>query len=255
MEWVKLSSKYYNDPAIMRAGEPAEVLFTRALAYCGDQETDGFVPAEVLPRLATTRAVQRAAALVREGLWESVDGGWRFVAWDRYQASRDQLTAHREAGRARAAKHRANRPARNAVTNGVRNNEITQAEVEVEVEAAAAAARETELPPPVEILKSKLEARKLIARWDKLTDLQLRQIVDLIDIHGDGPLVQAALNSFRPDSPAVFAQAWIASWHALPEPGTSLRLLDSTTRCETRGHTGDTRYCRECVIDAKVGDR
>ena len=50
MDWVKLATNYYNDPALMRAGEAAEVLFTRALAYAGDQETDGVIPTEALPR-------------------------------------------------------------------------------------------------------------------------------------------------------------------------------------------------------------
>ena len=37
MEWVKLDTTFYLDAAIVRAGEAAEVLFVRAMAYCGDE--------------------------------------------------------------------------------------------------------------------------------------------------------------------------------------------------------------------------
>ena len=63
MEWVKLDTTFYLDAAIVRAGEAAEVLFVRAMAYCGDQENDGLVEREILPRLCPNRGAARAAAL------------------------------------------------------------------------------------------------------------------------------------------------------------------------------------------------
>lgn len=254
MDWVKLSSSYYNDPAIMRAGEAAEVLFTRALGYCGEQETEGFVPAEALQRLTPTKATARAEALVREGLWDAVPGGWQFVAWQKHQTSADKLAAAREANRRRQAAHRARR---NPHRNGVTNASVTPTEVEQEVDAAAAAhddAPTTGLPAVVEILRTKLDARKLTVRWDKLTADQLTQIEHLVEIHGDGPLIQASIASYRPDNPPVFAQAWLGAWNALPEPGAGHLALVRPQLCDTHGVTlSPAGTCSSCAADAKAG--
>jgi hypothetical protein len=258
MDWVKLSSNYYNDPAVMRAGEAAEVLFTRALAYCGDQETEGFIPEEALLRLTPTRAAARAAALVTEGLWTVVDGGWRFVAWERHQVAQQRLQERREANRERQAKHRANRRTANGVRNAVTNGDVTLSEVEEEVDAAAAATREPPtqpLSPYLEVLRRKLEARKMVVRWDKLDEDQVAEIEALISIHGDGPLIAAAVRSYQPDNPPAFAQAWLGAWTQLAPPGVvGLRLVDDPA-CTQPGHNGTTRFCRECIVEQKAGGR
>ena len=119
MEWVKLDSTFYLDAAVIRAGEAAEVLFVRAMAYCGDQENDGLVPAEILSRLAPTKARARAAALVAEGLWEVVPEGWRFTSWRRHQQTREQMDASREAARVRQARRREKEKASHAVRPAV----------------------------------------------------------------------------------------------------------------------------------------
>lgn len=110
------------------------------------------------------------------------------------------------------------------------------------------------LPPPLAILRSKLNARRLTVRWDKLTGDQRAQIEALIGLHGDEPLVKAALNSYRPNNPPVFAQAWIETWAALPAPGEHLRLAPEPP-CPERGHNGTTRHCIECASEAKAADR
>ena len=257
MDWVKLSTRYYNDPALARAGEAAEILFTRGLAYAGEQETDGVVPREVLPRLVTTKATARVRALVREGLWEVIPEGWRFTSWDRHQATREDLERHRAANRNRQARHRRRNGTSNAVRNAVTNAEVTPTEVEEELEDAAAAASvtpPTPLPGTLEVLRTKLEARNLRVRWDKLTLEQLVEISDLIDTHGDAPLVDAALRSYRPDSPPAFAQAWLGTWRALPAPGRRLQAVTDPA-CPERGHTGTTRHCAQCASERLAGDR
>lgn len=263
MEWAKLPTSYPNDPAMMRAGEAAEVLWARAFAYSGEHETDGFVPAEVLARLTPARGKARAAALVREGLWEAVPGGWTFTgrALDLLAVS-DQVTATREAGRLRQAAHRARqKETRNSVRNAVTNGEVTRTELEVEVDTAAAAARDAVTPPAtaglpaaVEILRAKLEAHKLNARWDRLTADQIADIERLINLHGDAPLVKSALAAYQPDSPPVFAKAWLGGWAALPAPGRPLQLVEQPRGiCDI--HTQELLAdgtCRLCLIDRKV---
>lgn len=127
MDWIKTSTTYYLAPALMRAGEAAEVLWMRASAYCGDQENDGLVEEVAVPRLCPTGWEDRAAALVREGLWEVVDGvGWRFVEWK--QVSAERLEREREASRIRQQewrdrqKEKAAKASRHSVRNGVTND-------------------------------------------------------------------------------------------------------------------------------------
>jgi hypothetical protein len=125
--------------------------------------------------------------------------------------------------------------------------------------ATAAAASFSEPPPPqfvptdklpgeLAVLRSKLEARKLYVRWDQLTADRVQAIVDLISLHGDAPLVTAAVKEFRADNPLVFAQGWINGWQALPAPGDRLRLV--TEHCDI--HLEDLP-CRGCAADRKAG--
>jgi hypothetical protein len=252
VDWVKLSTNYYDDPAVMRAGEAAEVLFTRAMAYCGDQETDGVVPAEVLPRLTPTRGVARARALVREGLWEEIPGGWRFSSWDHHQTSREALERDRQANRRRQAIHRARRrppisSVVNGVRNGVTNGEVTPTEVEVEVEDAAAAASSTgaaeaawspssAFSPVVDVLRSRMQAHTALAalRFDTLTPEQVGQVEELVAVHGDQRLVDVALSTCR-TPPPVHVTAFLGTWRALPPPGQVLRDVTRQELCDVHG--------------------
>ena len=255
MEFVKLRSSYFRDAAIQRAGEAAEVLFTRALAHCGDQETDGLVTREILPYLTPTRGLSRAASLVREGLWEIVPEGWRFVTWDKHQVTKADLEHNRAANRTRQARHRARRTS-NGVRNAVTNAEVTATEVEEEVDNAAAAALHEPprpLPPAVDILRSRLNARKLTVRWDKLTADQLADIERLVQLHGDDRLIRAALNDYRPGDPPRFAQAWLATWQAMPTPTERLALVDPP--CTRPGHQGTTRHCSQCASEDKAAEK
>lgn len=252
MDWVKLATNYYLDPAIMRAGEAAETLFTRALAYVGDHETDGVVPREALRILVARGGTARARALVREGLWEVIPEGWRFVQWTKHQASRDQMAARRESGRARQARHRGRNAVSNAVTDGVSNASVTPTEVEGEVDAAAAAAREAStqpLPPAVEILRGALEAHTLRVRWDTLTADELAEVERLAALHGDAALVRSAISSFQPAKPPATAKAWLGQWRDLRAPGDLALVSDP---CPEPGHSGTTRHCAQCASERKA---
>lgn len=258
MDFAKLRSNYYRDAAIMRAGEAAEVLFTRALAHCADQENGGIITREALPYLTPTKGPTRARALVREGLFEVIPEGWQITNWDKHQVSKEEIEEKRAAGRRRQATYRQRRKngtrdaVSNGVTNGVTNGEVTPREVEEEVDnAAAAALRATPpLPPPLQILKGKLDAARLVVRWDRLAPEQVTQIEHLITTHGDQPLVKAALGCYRPDSPPAFAQAWLGVWASLPAPG-SLSLVQQ--RCADHGVAlSPAGVCPSCEADRKA---
>lgn len=262
MDWVKLKTNYYLDAAIMRAGEAAEVLFTRALAYVGDQETEGVVHREALPRLTPVRGTTRAAALVREGLWEVVPEGWRFTTWTKHQTTRDSIEAKRAAGRTRQALHRQRR---NAVTNAVTNASVTGTEVEEEVDAAAAAGEAaaaepagnpTTLPVAVEILRGALQAQTPLAslRFDQLRPDQLAELAALVDLHGDRRLVDVAVRTLRHPAPTSVA-AFLGTWRSLPPPGQALAVVRQVL-CPTHSTVlSPAGVCSGCASDQKAADR
>lgn len=111
MEWVKLSTSYDHDAAIMRAGEAAEVLFTRSLAYCGREETGGFIPDGMPDRICPKGTRARVNALVRERLWirDNAQGGWWLRSWEGWQSELDVLAERRRNERERKRKERERR--------------------------------------------------------------------------------------------------------------------------------------------------
>lgn len=140
MEFIKVDTRYYLEDAMIAAGEKAEVLWMRAKAHCGGIENDGFIPTALLPRLCPTSSMARARALVREGLWVQVDGGFRFAVWD--QITRDELEESRAAAAARKRKQRKRESQQESrgesrVTSDVTHTEVTRQEVEVEEEPSA----------------------------------------------------------------------------------------------------------------------
>lgn len=114
MLWVRLDCAYYDHRKLVAAGPLAELLWVRALAWCNRNrtpESDGIVPTGALSRLGdfTWRATldgdavspsELAAALVREGLWVEVPGGFRIHDYTTYQKTLeeiDELSAKRAA--------------------------------------------------------------------------------------------------------------------------------------------------------------
>src|SRR6186997_1154324 len=72
--FAPLSVNYYDDDKIIAAGEKAEVLFTRGLAFCARTLSDGFISDLQLTTFRLPAVKSRAQKLVAVGLWERVDG-------------------------------------------------------------------------------------------------------------------------------------------------------------------------------------
>lgn len=108
MEWVKLLAvpAYYIDGALLRAGEAAEVLFCRSLAYCGGVESGGVIDKTVLPMIVPTKTQARADALVREGLWLDEGTHYRVRSWGKWQDEHDIAAEKRRKDRERQREHR-----------------------------------------------------------------------------------------------------------------------------------------------------
>lgn len=109
--WVALAWRYYRDERLLAVSADAELLWTHALAFTGEQATDGRVPAAALGLLATKLVGSPEAAageLVGAGLWAEGPSGWTFTAsWERWQPTAEQVRANRERATKRKALSRA----------------------------------------------------------------------------------------------------------------------------------------------------
>lgn len=110
MDYIKLGTRYYRDPAILAANERtgglAEVLFLRGLAQCGADETEGHITKASLSFLGVRNAPRIAAVLVDEKLWEEIPDGWRVRSWVKWQSEHDALARRRKADRERQSRRR-----------------------------------------------------------------------------------------------------------------------------------------------------
>lgn len=96
--FAPLSAHYYDDDAIIAAGEKAEILFTRGLAFCARKPTDGFISDLQLTTFRLSAVANRAKRLVEVGLWERVDEdllgvgtGYRIRSWLKHNASKAEI--------------------------------------------------------------------------------------------------------------------------------------------------------------------
>lgn len=96
--FAPLSANFYDDDAIIAAGEKAEVLFIRGLAFCARKPADGFITDLQLTTFRLPGVAARAKRLVEVGLWERVSedlmgtgAGYRVVAWLKHNASRAEI--------------------------------------------------------------------------------------------------------------------------------------------------------------------
>lgn len=259
MDWVKLTTDYYDDLAIAAGSDAEEVMFTRGCALAGKLEEHGFIPDFMLARLTRRPhlAKRTAAGLVRSGLWARVKGGYQIENWEKIQAELEKLVAKKKRDRERK---RADRAASRAMSGDASTDSpaprpgdrllIQEEELEVDAAAAAGDGRALTLPASVEILRAALEAHKLTVRWDLLTPDQLIEINDLIALHGDGPLVKSALSQYQPDRPPGTAQAWLGGWRQIRQPG-DLAVVQADP-CPEPGHSGTTRRCNQCAADQKA---
>lgn len=96
--FAPLSANYYDDDAVIAAGERAEVLFTRGLAFAARKPADGYISDLQLTTFRLPGVKARAQRLVEVGLWERVEDdllgtgtGYRITAWLKHNASRAEI--------------------------------------------------------------------------------------------------------------------------------------------------------------------
>lgn len=114
-----MDDSYPEHPKVDHVGPLAAWLNVCAWAYCARNLTDGFVPAERVPRLADVpKPTQLVDRLVKAKLWEVVPGGYMVHDYLEYNPSREQVMAERAATARRVADYRA-RTTGNSAGNGV----------------------------------------------------------------------------------------------------------------------------------------
>lgn len=104
--WIKLDADFWHNGKVAKAGNSAVGVYVRALTYCGDQLTDGFIPRHVARLIGTPADLRR---LTSTGLWHEVaEGEWLtegFAAPDdgyyvpdylEHQSSRAEVQARHE---------------------------------------------------------------------------------------------------------------------------------------------------------------
>lgn len=95
--YAPLSAHYYKDERIIMAGERAELLFIRGLAFCAEVIKDGFIADVQLHRFVAaglTGVKARTDTLVDLGLWLRDDerGGYVVASWLEWNRSSDEIT-------------------------------------------------------------------------------------------------------------------------------------------------------------------
>lgn len=96
--FAPLSANYYDDDAIIAAGEKAEVLYLRALAFAARKPVDGYISDLQLTTFRLPGVQGRARRLCEVGLWERVEddllgagGGYRIRSWLKHNASKSEI--------------------------------------------------------------------------------------------------------------------------------------------------------------------
>lgn len=72
MAWVSLDDRFHANPKVVGAGNAAAGVYARALSYCGDYLTDGFVPRGWALEAGGAHLCRK---LTEHGLWVEVSGG------------------------------------------------------------------------------------------------------------------------------------------------------------------------------------
>lgn len=90
MPWMKVDDQLWSHPKFAGLSDAAQALWLRAGTWSAAHLTGGFVSDTVVRSLLRGRpAVVRELVTVQagheHGMWESVDGGFRFHDWDVYQ--------------------------------------------------------------------------------------------------------------------------------------------------------------------------
>lgn len=107
MSWVRLDDQFTTHPKVVRAGDMAAWLWVCGLTYCAQHNTDGFIPAEAVPRLSGLKSTKPLVSkLLEVGLWETKEGGYFVHDYLDWQPSAEEVKERKEASTKRISRWR-----------------------------------------------------------------------------------------------------------------------------------------------------
>lgn len=130
MSWFRVDDQWHAHGKVVVTSLAARGLWVSAGSWCSRNSPDGKIPPQVLKMFGATK--RHANELVSSGLWEKVDGGWRFHDWADYlpktteqkEANARRQKEFRERERERIAREESERDAlRDALRDGERDGE------------------------------------------------------------------------------------------------------------------------------------
>lgn len=141
--YAPLSATYFYDDAILEAGERAEILFVRTLAFLSSSASDGYVTERQLVKVigaGLTRVPDRVRRLSSVGLISAAPGGFVVRSWSKWNKTAEEIGKYLKQDRERKARSSAEKPdnsGRNGVgiqtdsapqinTNQVNTNQVTK---------------------------------------------------------------------------------------------------------------------------------
>jgi hypothetical protein len=121
VSWFKVDDGFHSHPKVLALPLDAIGLWTKCGAYCAQYaKLEGFVSLEVataLSGLGASKTKTLGDRLVKAGLWDVVDGGWRYHDWIDFNPTAEEVEQRRSkraaAGRIggqRSAEQRASKP-------------------------------------------------------------------------------------------------------------------------------------------------
>jgi hypothetical protein len=105
--WARIDDKFHSHPTLMVAGLDATGLFARAIAYCADYLTNGFVPRAWAEQQGGKKPVQK---LIDAGLFIPVEGGVCIKDYLDWNPTRERVLADRERERGKKSRQRGMSP-------------------------------------------------------------------------------------------------------------------------------------------------
>lgn len=243
MEWVKLYSSFHGHPKTLDLPLSAKGLWLDCLAWVGQHETDGMVPAALVRKVAgEDEGKALAALLVDSGLWEAVDGGWLYHNYERHQPDAAHTEARRTANRERQKRWR-------TAHNGVTNALVTGARIE-ETRPRVDLGVSIETPPPTPPQgglssrpRSVVPISEMVEEWNLAATPVLPCVRPPVDEARDRLLratwaeILAKLRAAsRPvdDAPAVW-RAMVGGFVAWPFAVEQHLAIDAMVRAKSRG--------------------
>ena len=108
--YAPLGANYYLDDALLEAGEAAELLFVRCLAFNANSSSDGFITDRQMLQvvgIGLGGVPDRINSLTTVGLLESGDGGYVVRSWLKWNRSTAEIGKYLKRDRQRKAATRA----------------------------------------------------------------------------------------------------------------------------------------------------